>query len=415
MLLALATSCGSSSSKKGSVYWLNFKPESDEVLQEVAKMYTDETGVEVQVVTAASGTYEQTLASEMDKSNAPTLFVLGNSASVEKWADYAYDLTDTAIAKELNTDAYNLYTSDGKLASIGYCYESYGIIVNTDLLGQAGYTTADITDFASLKAVVEDIHARADELGFDAFTSSGMDSSSSWRFSGHLANMPLYYQSVDAGGWTETPSEITDDYLDNFRQIWDLYINNSTVADPSSLAGGGFDAEGEFVSGKAVFFQNGSWEYSACSVLGDDNIAMIPIYCGVDGEENIGLCSGTENCWAVNAKASEADIEATLDFMYWCVTNEEASAKLVDTFGVMPYTNAADSTNKFLADANELANEGKTTVTWAFNYTPNVDTWRAGVVDAMNAYDADPTDANWDTVVTAFVQGWANQYQAANG
>ena len=413
MVFALC-SVSASAAKQGSVYWLNFKPESDEVLQQVAKMYTEETGVEVTVVTAASGTYEQTLASELDKSEAPTLFVIGNAAAVNTWSDFAYDLTGTPIAEELNTDAYNLYDADGKLCSIGYCYESYGIIVNKALLAEAGYSIDDITDFASLKAVAEDIHARASELGFDAFTSSGMDSSSSWRFSGHLANMPLYYESVDNGGWTECPATIEGTYLDNYRMIWDLYINNSSVA-PSALATGGYDAEAEFVNGEAVFYQNGSWEYSACSALGDENIAMIPIYCGVDGEENIGLCSGTENCWAVNSEADDEDIQATLDFMYWCVTDPEASELLVGTFGVMPYKQAAASTNKFLADANDYANEGKTTVTWAFNYTPNVDEWRAVLVGAMNSYDADPTDENWQGVCDAFVAGWATQYQAVNG
>ena len=125
---------------EGSVYWLNFKPESDEALQQIAAMYTEETGVEVKVVTAASGTYNQTLTSEMDKSDAPTLFVAGTQAAVDEWADYCYDLTGTPIAEELNTDAYMLYDEDGKLCSIGYCYECYGIITNKALLkeGRAG-------------------------------------------------------------------------------------------------------------------------------------------------------------------------------------------------------------------------------------------------------------------------------------
>ena len=76
----------------GSVYWLNFKPESDEVLQEVAADYTAKTGVEVKVVTAASGTYSTTLLSEMDKSAPPTLFIIGNQAGVKDWKDYALDL-----------------------------------------------------------------------------------------------------------------------------------------------------------------------------------------------------------------------------------------------------------------------------------------------------------------------------------
>lgn len=400
-------------SGKGSVYWLNIKPESDTALQEVARLYTEKTGVPVKVVTAASGTYEQTLASELAKSDAPTLFVAGKANAIETWKDYCLDLTNTKVAKELNTDEYNFYKQDGALASIGYCYESYGIITNTKLLKKAGYELKDINNFSDLKRIAEDIHSRYAELGFDAFTSSGMDDSSSWRFSGHLANMPLYYQSKDAGGWEKAPATITNDYLDKFRNIWDLYINNARV-EPSSLATSGYDTQGEFLKEEAVFYQNGSWEYDALKGLGDENLTMIPIYIGVEGEENIGLCSGTENCWAVNAKAPAEQVEATLEFMYWCVTDAEASRRLVDTFGVMPFKQAAVSNNKFLADANEYANAGKQTIPWVFSYTPNITEWRAGVVSAMNQYDANPSDENWKIVEKAFVQGWENQYKDAS-
>ena len=138
---------------KGSVYYLNFKPEADQAWQALAKTYTEKTGVPVTVVTAASGTYNETLTAEMDKSAPPTLFVVGNQAAVDTWGDYCYDLSGTAVANELNTDAYNLYDADGKLCSIGYCYECYGIIVNEDLLEKAGYTLGDITNFETLKAV----------------------------------------------------------------------------------------------------------------------------------------------------------------------------------------------------------------------------------------------------------------------
>lgn len=404
-----------SESAKGSVYWLNFKPESDATLQQVAKLYTEKTGVSVKVVTAASGSYNATLTAEMDKASKPTLFVVGNQAAVGTWADYCYDLKGTKIANELNTDAFNLYAADGKLASIGYCYETFGIITNVELLEKAGHSISEIKDFASLKAVAEDIHARAKELGFDAFTSSGMDGSSSWRFSGHLANAALFYESRD-DNWTECPATIKGTYLKNFKNIWDLYINNSAY-DPATLATGGYDAEAEFGKKQAVFYQNGNWEYDALVNnyhLDPAKLQMIPFYCGVAGEENAGLNSGTENCWAVNAKASKADIEATIDFMVWMVTDPEASKLLAGTFGAMPYKKAAAPDNVFLAQANEYSNQGKYTMTWAFNYTPNVDSWRAGLVSAMNQYDAAQTDANWKTVETAFVQGWATQYKAAN-
>ena len=423
LCLALLAGCGSNNTPAasgstsgteaaGRVFWLNFKPESDEVLQTIAQMYTEKTGVPVTVQTAASGTYNETLTAAMDKTDAPTLFVVGNQAAVGTWGDYCYDLTGTAVANELNTDAYNLYTEDGKLASIGYCYECYGIIVNPDLLAQAGHSVDEITNFETLKTVVEDIHARADELGFDAFTSCDMDASSSWRFTGHMANLEYYYEQ-EGNVWTECPETITGAYMENFKNLYTLCINNS-LTDPADLAAGGHDASEEFRSGKAAFQVQGSWEWDG---MKDQvpNAVMIPYYCGVAGEEKAGLNCGTENCWAVNAKASEEDIQATLDFMYWMVTDAEASRMLVDSFGVMPYKQAAESTNPFLADANEYSNNGCYVMNWATNFQPNVDAYRAALVSALNKFNADQSDANWAEVETAFVQGWATQYQAANG
>lgn len=411
-ILCVGLFAGCAGGEKGRVYWLNFKPESDEVLQEVAKMYTEETGVEVKVLTAASGTYNQTLLAEMDKAEAPTLFVIGNQNAVKEWKDYALNLKDSAIAKELNTDAYNMYDADGNLVSIGYCYECYGIIVNPTLIEKAGYKMDDLKNFEGLKKVAEDIHKRAKELGFDAFSASDMDDSSSWRFTGHMANLEYYYESRDAGGWKECPAEIKGTYMENFKNLYDLCINNS-MTPAKELATGGHDAQNQFKTGKAAFYVNGSWEYSAVAEA-VPNATMIPYYAGVKGEEKAGLNCGTENYWAINSKVSEADQKATMDFMVWCVTNEEASRKLVDTFGVMPYKSAAESTNGFLAAANKYSADGCYVMDWATNYQPNVDEYRKALVSALNAYNADQTEANWEKVETAFVDGWAYQYDQIN-
>ena len=395
----------------GSVYYLNFKPESDEAWQALAETYTKQTGVPVTVVTAASGTYEQTLTSEMDKSEAPTMFQVGNPGAVATWGEYCLDLTGTDVYNEMTTHAFDQVGDDGFTYSIGYCYECYGIIVNKALLEQAGHSIDEIKDFESLKAVADDIHARAGELGFDAFSSAGLDGSSSWRFSGHLANMPLYYEFRD-DGITAQPETIKGTYLDNFKMVWDLYTTDSATTGADLLTSTGDASEAEFGEGKAVFFQNGSWEYA--SLIGEKfnmdpaNLQMIPIYCGVEGETDAGLCSGTENCWAVNCEADEEDIQATLDFMKWVVTSDEGTTMLAEEFGPCPFKSAKTPENVFFADAANLTNEGKYVVTWAFNFTPAVDDWRAGVVDALGQYTAGTGD--WDAVVSAFVDGWATLY-----
>ena len=178
---------------------------------------------------------------------------------------------------------------------------------------EAGYKIEDIKDFESLKRIAEDIHARSKELGFDAFTSSGLDGSSSWRFSGHLTNLPLYYEFTE-NNVNNQPATIQGKYLENFKKVWDLYIQNSAT-DPKTLTSKtGDDAVAEFKEGKAVFYQNGTWEYANATAIGADNIGFLPIYFGVDDAKQ-GLCAGTENYWVVNSQASEADQKATLDFM----------------------------------------------------------------------------------------------------
>ena len=403
---AMFTGCNEAGKDEtGSVYYLNFKPEFNDALQELAAKYKEKTGIEVKVVTAASGDYSNTLTANIED---VTIFNIGNAAGLADWDSYALDLTDSDIAKELATNDFNLYNEKGELKAIGNCYESFGIIVNTKLLEQAGHSLSEIKDYASLKTVVEDIHGRAAELGFDAFTTSGLCDSSSWRFSGHLATLPLHYEGVKSSVAT-----ITGDKLDLYKNIWDLYINNA-AADPATLSNES-DAAAEFKAGKAVFYQNGTWEYAGLKEAGmtDDQLAMIPIYCGAEGEQNAALCSGTENCWAVNAKASKADQKASIDFLVWLVSDKEASAVYVEQLGAVPFKNCPASTNKFVADGNAMLSEGKTSISWAFNYTPNVDSWRATVVTALKAYSAGT--AEWSEVENAFVEGWEIEYKAVNG
>ena len=404
---------GDGDAATGSVYYLNFKPEAEEAWQALAKTYTEQTGVPVKVVTAASGEYETMLVSEMDKDAAPTLFQC-NEGGVATWGDFCYDLSDSAVYNELASKDYALKNADGEVISIAYCLETYGIIVNKALLEQAGHSLDEITDFDSLKAVADDIHARADELGFDAFTSAGLDGSSSWRFSGHLSNMPLFYEFRD-DGISSKPATIKGTYLDNYKKVWDLYITDSATTGAALLTATGDQAEAEFGEGKAVFYQNGTWEYSNLTEkfgMNPDDLTMIPIYCGVEGEEKAGLCTGTENYWSVNKNAKEEDIKATLDFLYWVVTSEEGTSMMAEQFGACPFNSSKAPSNPFSALANEYVANGSYPVTWAFNYTPAVNDWRAAVVDALSKYTAG--NGSWDDVKTAFVEGWATQYANEN-
>ena len=401
---------GNADASKGHVYYLQFKPEQDQQWQDLAKLYTEKTGVQVDVLTAADGTYETTLASEIAKTDAPTLFQVNGPVGLANWKDYCADLSDAAITKELTSQDFALKDSDGKIRSVTYVIETYGIITNKALLEKAGHSMDEIKDFESLKAVADDIHARAAELGFDAFTSAGMDGSSDWRFKTHLANLPIYYEyKADNIGTTEA---IKGTYLDGYRKIWDLYITDSAT-DPALLSTKtGTDAETEFIDGKAVFFQNGTWEYDAVKVIGDENLAWTPIYIGAEGEENQGVCTGTENYLCVNGNVAEEDIQATLDFLEWVVTSEEGTDALANKMNfVSPFKKAKEASNTLVKLANEMVAAGKSPVSWNFPTMPS-EQWKNDVGSALTAYAAKPGDDTWDAVKVAFVDGWAKEYAA---
>ena len=344
---------------------------------------------------------------EMGKTEAPTMFQVNGPVGLANWADYCYDLSGSDLYSHLTSDGFALKDGDAVLG-IAYVVESYGLITNKTLLEKAGYTVDDINSFDTLKAVAEDITARSGELGFAAFTSAGMDGSSDWRFKTHLANLPIYFEYQADGIGTTT--EIKGTYLDNYRNIWNLYINNSTCAPAELSAKTGDDSRNEFLEGKAVFYQNGSWEYGSLSaVYSDDELAMIPIYIGVGDEAKQGLCTGTENYWCVNKDASEEDIAATLAFMNWCVT-DGAEAMANDMGFVIPFDTAVESTNLFVKQDVAYTAEGKTPVSWNFPTMPSEE-WKNVLGSALTAYAADQTDANWDAVVSAFVDNWAAEYK----
>ena len=428
MTASALTGCGGASDKKdsgkkeakGTVYYLNFKPEADAQWQELAKLYTDKTGVKVNVVTAAANQYETTLKSEMGKSEAPTLFQVNGPVGLASWKDYCYDLKDSDIAKQVTSDDFLLKDGDA-VDGIGYAIESYGIIYNKNLLKKAGYTQDDIKSFDDLKKVAEDITKRSKDLGFSAFTSAGMDGSSDWRFKTHLANLPIYYEYQGDG--IENTDAIKGTYLDNYRNIWNLYINNSTTSSKQLSTKTGDDAVAEFVTEKAVFYQNGTWAYSDIADLGDDNLGMLPIYIGADGEENQGICTGTENYWCVNKKASKEDIQATLDFMNWCVTDDTAVKCMCGAAGAMPsgqdgmgfvipFKKNLTSDNPLVNIANDYVKQGKKPVTWNFTTMPS-EKWKNDLGSALTTYASKQTDANWDLVKKAFVDGWKKEAAAA--
>lgn len=425
MSLGTLAACGSSTSgddAKGKVYYLNFKPEAADQWAALAKEYTKEKGVDVKVQTAASGTYEQTLKSEIAKTEAPTLFQVNGPVGYQNWKKYTADMSNTDVYKELTNQDVALKDGD-KVVGVPYVMETYGLIYNKDILNKyfaldgAKATSMDgIDNFDTLKAVADDMQSRKDELGIKgAFTSAGFDSSSDWRFKTHLANLPLYYEFKD-DNVTEQPATIKGTYLPNYKKIFDLYITDSTT-DPTQLsAKTGDDANSEFALGEAAFYQNGTWAWTDLQKAGmkAESVGMMPIYTGVKGEEKQGLATGSENYWCINDKASDADKKATEDFLSWVITSDTGKKAISQDMGfTTPFKTFDDVKfdNPLTEAAVEDQKSGTTQVSWNFTMMPSEE-WKNKVGQALLEY-AQGT-GKWDAVKTAFVDGWASEYEASH-
>ena len=426
MVVPLAACGGGSSSSSGdgngSVYFLNFKPEAADQWKAVAAEYEKEKGVKVKVQTAASNTYEQQLKSELAKSEAPTIFQVNGPVGYQSWKAYTADLKDTAIYKDMNDQSLALTDGD-KIVGVPYVIESYGIIYNKDIV--AKYTALDgaviksadeIKDFDTLKKVADDMQKRKKDLGIEgAFTSAGFDASSDWRFKTHLANIPLYYQ-FKKDNITAPPASIKDMYMDNFKNIFDLYITDSTTEKTQLSSKTGDDASSEFALGKAAFYQNGTWAWSDLQKAGmkDSSVGMLPIYIGVD-DKTEGLATGSENYWCINSKASEADQKASADFLEWVITSDEGKKAMSEDMGfTTPFStfNDVKTTNPLIADANaSIQNKNLTQVAWDFSMMPSEE-YKNVLGQAMLAYAQGTGD--WNAVVDAFVNNWATEYQATH-
>ena len=433
MLASLAlTGCGDDSSSgkdgeeaKGSVYYLNFKPEANDAWQALAKAYTDETGVEVKVVTAANNQYEATLAAEIDGSAAPTLFQINGPVGYENWKEYCYDLKDTDLYNWLSDKSLAITGDDGGVYGIPYVVEGYGIIYNNSIMnkyfaldGAKASSMDEINNFAKLKEVVEDMQARKDELGIDGvFGSTSLKGGEDWRWQTHLANLPIYYEYKDNN--TYCMEEIKFTYGDNYKNILDLYLNNSCT-EPSLVGSKTVtDSMAEFALGQVAMIQNGNWGWgdinkTAGNVVKEEDVKFLPIYTGVSGEESQGLCTGTENFFCVNKEASEADIKATIDFVKWVFSSEKGKAAVTNDLGfIAPFTTFTTEEAPQDPLAQEvlryLNDSSKTSVSWNFTTFPS-QTFKDDFGAILLQYAIGTS--TWDDVEKLVVEKWASEWAA---
>lgn len=422
MSLGGLSACGGSqaSADKGHVYYLSAKPEQQDEFKDLAKQFTKDTGVPVDVSVASSGTYEQSLKSELAKSNAPTMFDVDNN-DFQNWGDYYRDMSGTKIYKDLKKQDYALKLKD-KVVAVPFVMERYGIIYNKALMKKyfdakwSSIKSIDkVNNFKALKTVADEIQEHKDDLGVKgAFSSAGFDSSSNKRFGDQLAHIPVYYEYRDQNTEEEPPT-LTGKYMDNFKNIFDLYLKDSTTPASQLSSATMDDSNSEFATKQSVFLQNGSWGYPQIKDqdVADKDIGVLPIYIGVPGEEKSGL-TVSFMYFATNKNASDKDRKATEQFLNYILENDKARKIFTDDMGFetpfKSYEKAGFKSKNPVQRANDAyakAGDYDTVI----HPLPSAQ-WVASLSDAMLEY-AQGT-GSWSKVTSAFVDGWAKEYKTTH-
>ncbi|QCB29137.1 ABC transporter substrate-binding protein [Corynebacterium endometrii] len=403
----------------GSVYFLNFKPEQEAAYQKIAEEYTAETGTEVKVVTAASGSYEQTLKAEIGKSEAPTLFQVNGPAGLITWKDYMADLTGTEIANQLNEDVPALTGDNGEILGVPFAVEGFGLIYNEEIFdkyfatdGAKVASTEEIDSFDKLKEVAEDMQSKKDELGIEGtFAATSLATGEDWRWQTHLANAPIWNELEDQG--VEDSTNVEFKYNEEYKNLFDLYLNNSTVEPSLTPSKNVTDSMAEFAQGKVAMVQNGNWAWSQISevdgnVVKEDKIKFMPMYMGLPNEGDYGLNVGTENYLAINANASEEDQQATKDFVDWLFTSDAGKTHVVEDLGFIApfssYTEEDTPADPLAQQVQEaISNDEVTTIPWAFQYFPSQQ-FKDDFGQALAQYASG--NMEWDQVVSQFSDSW---------
>lgn len=411
---------GNSGSAKGSVYYLNFKPEVDSVWQRIAAQYTGTTGVPVKVVTAANNTYEQTLMSEIANKEAPTLFQINGPTGYQNWKDYCADLSDSRLYDWLVDKNMVVEGQNGRVYGIAYVVEGYGIIYNAAIMdkyfslsGAKAVSIDEIRNFQTLKAVVEDMQARKDELGIKGvFASTSLNPSDTWRWQTHLANIPIHYELRDKNVSDLSDLEFT--YASNFQNIFDLYINNSGTA--KGLLGNKSvdDSMTEFALGQVAMVQNGNWAWSQMAdvqgnTVSEEDVKFLPIYIGIEGEENQGICIGTENFIAVNSRTSAENQAASVAFLEWLFSSEEGKNFVAHELEfITPFNTFGETERPEDPLAKEVLrymnDDTRENITWDFVIFPSQQ-FKDDFGDVLLEYASG--SKNWDQVKDTVVKRWA--------
>lgn len=332
------------------------KVEISEALEELATKYTEETGVEVEVLGTTGDDYFQQLQVKLNSGQGPSILSVRHLTEAEKLKSYLYDMSEEPFAENIAPGM--ALKHDGKLVGIPYGVEGFGLVYNKDLV-----SPEDVKDYESFVNTLEE---------FKGTDINGLSlSQEAYFLIGHLSNYPFslqednyeFIQKLNNG-------EVTMSETKEFQEFG-KFMEAIRANSPNPLDINYDEQIGDFATGKTAMIHQGNWAYGMFKDYEVDfEMGMLPF--PLMGNDKLAVGVGSN--WGINSNKSEEEIQAAADFLNWMHTSEVGKRYIVEKFGFIPaMTNIkADNLDPLSKAVMEASNSGET-IPWSHNfYPPNV-------------------------------------------
>ena len=386
---------GGNSGSKVAITIFNSKMEIQSQMEEMAKKYSEEKGVDVEVY-YSSDTVAAHLSTRYASNDPYTISMVDAKDVYSLAADHAIDLSDQDWVKN-TTQAI---TIDGKTYGFPVCVEARGIIYNAEAIEAK---TGEAFDPTSIKTTA-DFQALIDKLGGEGTTGVMKED---WSLAAHfLAEVYEQHEDPDAfiAGIKDGSIKLIDDA--KFNQLMDTFdvLKNNNYAKDAAISAEREVTEQKLAEGEIYFMFGGNWDWSVINAYDySEKMGIMPVPNDANDGSSDKLVGGGSKYFFIDSSdnTSDAQRQAAKDFLNWLVNDAEGQKFLVTDCALVPaYSNITLAVSdplgasvKSYADAGALIGN--------YNYLPDDhyakcgaffqkylagETDRAGFADEITAY-----------------------------
>ncbi len=347
MTASLAACSGGSAADSGgaadgdgvSITIFNSKIEVQAQFEEMAKEYSEATGVDVEVY-YSNDTVAAHLATRYSSNDPYTLSMVDAKDVYSLAEDHAIDLSGE---KWVENTQYAL-SMDGKVVGFPVCVEARGLIYNADAIEKITGETFDPAAYATLDA----FQGLLEKLAAGGMETPVAIMKEDWSLAGHFLS-EVYETQEDVDGFIAALHEGTADLANNEKwnarmDYFDTMMKYNYAAD-SPIAAEREVSEQKLAEGEVAFMFGGNWDWSMINAYDySEKMGIMPVPENTSDGTNEKLVGGGSKYFFIDSSenTSEEQRQAAKDFLNWLVFDEAGNSFLTEKCALVPaYSNIA--------------------------------------------------------------------------